>query len=88
MKFYRFREILSSWHWESLVKMPAAERSRRNKANGFWTVEGFLSSLSAIFFKYYWGDQCVCIDEQMPSSMQMLKSQQAREMAFQSLLSQ
>ena len=29
--------------------MSAAERARKNKANGFWNVEGFLSSLSANF---------------------------------------
>ena len=46
MKFYRFQDILSCCIQVSRVIIPASERARGKKDNGFWIIEGILSSLS------------------------------------------
>jgi hypothetical protein len=64
MKWHRFRAILSCWHWQNNYGMSETERRAKNKANGFWSVDGYCNLLSERFTSYYWGDQCICIDEQ------------------------
>lgn len=59
----RYQAIASSLHWEDTSGLSAAERTEKNRQDGFWTVEGFLQLLVANFQRYYQCGQFLSVDE-------------------------
>jgi hypothetical protein len=64
MTLRRFEAILNAWHWIDATSLSDAERRRRNKANPYWTVQGFVDALGKTFEEHYTCPQCFDIDEQ------------------------
>jgi hypothetical protein len=59
----RFFDIDWSLHWLDNSQMSGEERARRNKADGFWSVESYLEKLKKNFQKYYEPKRYLSIDE-------------------------
>lgn len=55
----RFFDITLNLHWTNTTNMSEEERKQKNKQDGFWTIECFLSALSANFRYYYRCGQCI-----------------------------
>ena len=49
--------------WLDNSQMSGEERARRNKADGFWSVESYLEKLKKNFQKYYEPKRYLSIDE-------------------------
>jgi hypothetical protein len=64
MAVKRFEAILNAWHWTDATSLSDAERRRRNKADPYWTVQGFIDALGKTFEEHYTCPQCFDIDEQ------------------------
>jgi hypothetical protein len=60
----RFEAIMHSWHWMDSSHIAEAERKEKNKANPFWSVQGYLDAIAQNFREYYICPQCFDIDEQ------------------------
>ena len=63
MRYTRFRQILSCWHWESHYLLTTVERIIRNKADGFWSINSLVKMFAENFRECYTNCQCRCIDE-------------------------
>ena len=59
----RFLDILYNLHWLDASQMSDAERKRRNREDGYWTVEEFLDLLCQNFMRYYECGRFLSIDE-------------------------
>ena len=59
----RFEDILSCLHWESAHGMGQQERSQKNKANSFWSVQSFLDYLAERCRAHYNPSQRTDVDE-------------------------
>jgi hypothetical protein len=64
MSYRRFYDIICNLHWMDNSNVTAAERATRNQANAWWTVDTFLTQLSALFMNYYTPYQHCDVDEQ------------------------
>ena len=59
----RFEGILSCLHWANAHGVAQSERSQRNKANSFWSVQGFLDQLGESCRDHYNPPQRTDVDE-------------------------
>lgn len=50
---HRFEQLLRAWHWTDTSELSQKEREDRNKDNCFWSVQGFLDTLSDNFLEWY-----------------------------------
>jgi hypothetical protein len=60
----RFDAIMSCWHWVNTAKFTEAERTTKNRQDGFWSVGGLLTILRGLFKQFYRLSQPCDIDEQ------------------------
>jgi hypothetical protein len=60
----RFEAILNNWHWMDSSHIAEAERKEKNKANPFWSVQGYVDATAQNFRDHYICPQCFDIDEQ------------------------
>ena len=63
MTSIRFRELWRSLHFVDATALTDAERTARNAADGFWSVNPFCDRLSAKFDYYYNCGQFMDVDE-------------------------
>ena len=59
----KFEFIFRHLHWTNTFGMTPAEKTAKNKENGFWQVASFLIKLSVNFARYYQPGQRMDIDE-------------------------
>jgi hypothetical protein len=64
MPVRRFEAILNNWHWTDASSLSDEERRARNRANCYWTVQGFCDLLCKSFEEHYTCPQCFDVDEQ------------------------
>ena len=59
----RFDAISHNLHWTNTADITQDERTRRNKANGFWTVDSYIELLATSFRLYYSCCQFIDVNE-------------------------
>ena len=63
MSYNRFNAISGNLHYVDTSRVSAAERTARNRADGFWTVSSFIEALVLNFQKYFECGTLISIDE-------------------------
>lgn len=63
MSFFRFKKILSCWHWMNTAVVAKEERKVKNKEDPFWVVSSLLTYLDRQFGEHFVCGQKLCIDE-------------------------